>query len=198
MKDDKVYFLELNCRRRMAETKGTGGCPCDGKLRRMGLPFSFLSSLGICVCAIRLGLRRLENGRPQDGCPRDGWPWDGCSRDGWQRRKAEADAPEMESWEGWALRLHVFPSGEYPSVPFVLAFAVSKTFVSLWKAETEETDVPETEGVLLMFFCNIVENLRGSSAYCESLCSTLLTKIPFICLFSRITIPNISTQRRNK
>ena len=28
----------------------------------------------------------------------------------------------------------------------------------------EETDVPETEGVLLLFFCNIVESLSGSSA----------------------------------
>ena len=162
--------------------------------------------------------------------------------DGWQRRKAQADAPEMESWDGWALRLHVFPSGEYPCVPFVLAFAVSKTDVPEtdgvetdapetdvpeteegrdgcprdgcprdgWhrdgcprdgcrrdgcprdggrprrmplrrmsprrmalrrmsprrrKAETEETDVPDTEGLLLLlFFCNIVESLSGS--YC--------------------------------
>ena len=33
------------------------------------------------------------------------------------------------------------------------------------KAETEETDVPDTEGLLLLlFFCNIVESLNGS--YC--------------------------------
>ena len=32
------------------------------------------------------------------------------------------------------------------------------------KAETEEADVPGTEGVLLLFFCNIVESLSGS--YC--------------------------------
>ena len=80
--DSNVCLLELNCRRRMAETKGTGGCPWDGKVRRMDPPSSCLSISGISVCAIRLGLRRPEDGRPLDGCPRDGCPWDGCSRDG--------------------------------------------------------------------------------------------------------------------
>ena len=74
LKDAKVYLHDLNCRRRMAETKGTGGCPRDAKLRRMGPPTSCLSISGISVCAIRLGLRRLEDGRPRDGCPRDGCP----------------------------------------------------------------------------------------------------------------------------
>ena len=62
--DANVYLLELNCRRRTAETKGTGGCSCDGKLRRMDPPSSCLSISGISVCAIRLGLRSLEDGRP--------------------------------------------------------------------------------------------------------------------------------------
>ena len=58
----------------------------------------------------------------------------GCSRDGKLR--------------GMALRLHVFPSGEYPSVPFVLAFAVSKTDVPEMdgpETDAPETDVPETD-----------------------------------------------------
>ena len=46
----------------MAETKGTSGCPRDGKLKRMDPPSSCLSISGISVCAIRLGLRRLEDG----------------------------------------------------------------------------------------------------------------------------------------
>ena len=86
--------------------------------------------------------------------------------DGWQRRKAQADAPETESWDGWTLRLHVFPSPGYPSVPFVLAFAVSKTDVpetDVPETDVPETDVPETKGVLLFFF-NIVESFSGS--YC--------------------------------
>ena len=98
MRDDKVYFLELNCRRRMAETKGTGGCPWDGMLRRMGPPSSCLSISGISVCAIRLGLRRPEDGRPRDGCPWDGCFRGGCPRDGGRRRrrKTEMDVPETE------------------------------------------------------------------------------------------------------
>ena len=93
MTEVKAYLLELNCRRRMAETKGTGGCLWEGKLRRMGPPSWCFSISGISVCAIRLGLRRLEDGRPRDGWRRDGCPWDGwkaereedwdeCSRDG--------------------------------------------------------------------------------------------------------------------
>ena len=95
--------------------------------------------------------------------------------DGWQRRKAQTDAPETESWDGWTLRLHVFPSRGYPSVPFVLAFAVPKTDVPETDApETDapETDVPETDvperdvpekdGVLLYFF-NIAESFSGWS-----------------------------------
>ena len=158
----------------MAETKGRGGCSRDGKLRGMGPPSSCLSIWGISVCAIRLGLRSLEDGRPRDGWRRDGCPRDGCTRDGCPR---DGGRPRrMPLRRMWPRRMS--PRRR--------------------KAETEETDVPETEGVLLLFFCNIVESLSGSSVFCESLCSTLLTKIPFLCLFSRMTIPNISTQRRNK
>ena len=104
----KVYLLELNCRWRIAERKGTGGCPWDGKLRRMGPSSSCLSISGISVCAIRLGLRRLKDGRPRDGwrrdwcpwdwCPWDGCPWDGCPWDGGRRRgrKTETDVAETE------------------------------------------------------------------------------------------------------
>ena len=67
LRNAKVYLLGFNCRRRMAETKGTGGCPRDGKLKWMGPPSSCLSFSGISVCAIRLGLRRLEDGRSRDG-----------------------------------------------------------------------------------------------------------------------------------
>ena len=82
----------------MAETKGTRGCPWDGKLRRMDPPFSCLSISWISVRAIRFGLRRLEDGRPRDGWPRDGCPWDGCPRDGGKRRRrnTEMDVPETE------------------------------------------------------------------------------------------------------
>ena len=62
--------------------------------------------------------------------------------DWWQRWKAQPDAPETESWNGWTLRLHVFPSRGYPSVPFVLAFVVSKTDVP--ETDGPETDAPET------------------------------------------------------
>ena len=85
--DANVYLLELNCRRRMAETKGRGGCSRDGKLRGMGPPSSCLSIWGISVCAIRLGLRSLEDGRPRDGWRRDGCPRDGCTRDGGRPRR---------------------------------------------------------------------------------------------------------------
>ena len=61
-----------------------------------------------------------------------------------QEKKAEADAPETDSSDGWTLRLHVFPSWGYSSVPFVLAFAVSKTEVP--ETDGAETDVPETDG----------------------------------------------------
>ena len=84
----KVYLLVLNYRRQMAETKGTGGCPWDGKLRRMGPPSSCLSISGISVCAIRPGLRRLE-----DECPRDGCPQDGRRR---RRSKTGTDVPETK------------------------------------------------------------------------------------------------------
>ena len=153
----------------MAETKGRGGCSRDGKLGGMGPPSSCLSIWGISICAIRLRIRSLEDGRPRDRWRRDGCPRDGCTPDGGRPRR-------MPLRRMWPRRMS--PRRR--------------------NAETEETDVPETEGVLLLFFCNIVESLSGSSAFCESLCSTLLTKIPFLCLFSRITIPNISTQRRNK
>ena len=77
----------------MAETKGRGGCSRDGKLGGMGPPSSCLSIWGISICAIRLGLRSLEDGRPRDGWRRDGCP---PRRMYPRRRKAETDAPETD------------------------------------------------------------------------------------------------------
>ena len=68
---------------------------------------------------------------------------EGCPRDGWHRRKAQADVPERDRQDGWALRLNVFPSWGYPPVPSVLGFAVSKTDVP--ETDVPETDVPETD-----------------------------------------------------
>ena len=96
----EVYLLELNFMRLMAETKGTGGFPWEGKVRRMGPPSSCLSISGISVCAIRLGLRRLEDGRP-----RDGWRRDGCPRDGGRPRRMSPrrrKADREEDREGWS------------------------------------------------------------------------------------------------
>ena len=45
------------------------------------------------------------------------------------RRKAQTDGPSA---------LHLFPSWGYPSAPFVLAFAISKT-------DSPETDGDETD-----------------------------------------------------
>ena len=143
--DANVYLLELNCRRRMAETKGTGGCSRDGKLRRMDPPSSCLSISGISVCAIRLGLRSLEDGRPGDGWRRDGCPRDGCSRDGGRPRRMPLRRSPLRRMSPRRM-------------------APRRMSPRRRKAETEETDVPETEGVLLLFFCNIVESLSGS--YC--------------------------------
>ena len=84
----------------MAETKGTGGCPSDGKLKRMGSPSSCLSISGISVCAIRLGLRRLEDGRPRDGCPETDAPeTDGPETDGPETDATETDGPETDDPE---------------------------------------------------------------------------------------------------
>ena len=188
----------------MAETKGRGGCSRDGKLRGMGPPSSCLSIWGISLCAIRLGLRSLEDGRPRDGWRRDGCPRDGCTRDGGRPRRMPLR--RMSPRRMWPRRMSRDGCGR-DGCPRDGGRPRRMPMRRMWprrmsprrrKAETEETDVPETEGVLLLFFWNIVESLSGSSVFCESLCSTLLTKIPFLCLFSRITIPNISTQRRNK
>ena len=163
--DANVYLLELNCRRRRAETKGTGGCSRDGKLRRMGPPSSCLSISGISVCAIRLGLRSLEDGRPRDGWRRDGCPRDGCSRDGGRPRRMPLRrmAPRrMSPRRMWPRRMSPRRSPLRRMSP--RRMAPRRMSPRRRKSETEETDVPETEGVLLLFFCNIVESLSGS--YC--------------------------------
>ena len=103
---------------------------------------SCLSISGISVCAIRLGLRSLEDGRP-----RDGWRRDGGRRKG---RMTETDVPETDVPETDVSR-------------WMSLKRVSPKRRKVMGMNTE-TDVPETEGVLLLFFSNIVESFSGT--YC--------------------------------
>ena len=58
----------------------------------MGPPSSCISVLEISVCAIRLGLRSPEDGRPRDGCTET----DDSETDVPETDVAESDAPETD------------------------------------------------------------------------------------------------------
>ena len=122
----------------MAETKGRGGCSRDGKLRGMGPPSSCLSIWGISVCAIRLGLRSLEDGRPRDGWRRDGCPRDGCTRDGGRPRRMPMR--RMSPRRMWPRRMSPRRMWPRPMSP-----RRRKAETDAPETDVAETDVPETE-----------------------------------------------------
>ena len=122
----------------MAETKGRGGCSRDGKLRGMGPPSSFLSIWGISVCAIRLGLRSLEDGRPRNGWRRDGCPRDGCTRDGGRPRWMPLR--RMSPRRMWPRRMS--PRRMWPRR---MSPRRRKAETDAPETDVAETDVPETE-----------------------------------------------------